>query len=165
MNIKNYLLKINDSIKSYWHIYKLLSLILAILGFFLLFDGYLNNSINNQITNNDNISKISKSLRPYFLINLNGNIIYDHGAYKYINFIKMEPDTIIDITKIKSFKLGLNFKKPLQIQPIVDNLSSHEFIITLKRFGTTGWGIRFQVFAFVKEITNNESLIRIELIP
>lgn len=147
----------------YITIYKLFGFIVIFIPFYLGYNNYINNQIKGQINTPEYISKISKNLRPYLLINLNGHIIYDHGALEYIDSISFYPDSL-KIYKDKIFGFGIKCKKLLNYPPIIENLTPHDFTIQSTRFNNIDWAVRIKINGFIGNYDNNEALLRIEII-
>ena len=160
MKIMEILNKTNELLPK---LFKPVGFIAAIVTIFAIANGYLQNSIHKQITDTEYINKISKSLRPYLLLNLDGNIIFDHGAYDFINYIKITPDTI-NFSKDRRFEIYIDFKKPMLYKPLIENLTPHDLIFVSSRLNNTGWIFYCQTGGTYEKYPNSESILRIELI-
>ena len=86
--------KIEKFISEYWNTLKFTTLIIALICFWMAFDNYINNQIENKINDNNYIESLARSLRPFCVFDESGVIAYDHGAEEFINAINIKERTI-----------------------------------------------------------------------
>lgn len=112
----------------------MLSALIMVVGFFIAADGYINNQIENKITDETYIRKLSKTLRPFAIFNEQGVITFDHGGEAYIKTIsvKKKPDGSLDSIEIET-------KGYLQNAPILIYLSNEDYSYQSNRTGTYVW--------------------------
>ena len=82
--------KLNDLIKENTYVLKLAGSILGIIVLFISVDSYLDNKIEQKITDTDYIKNLSNKLRPFLLFDEQGVVTFDHGAYEKIKNIVQE---------------------------------------------------------------------------
>jgi len=82
--------RIEKLISENWNTIKFITLVATLLGAFITFDNYINNQIEEKITDSNYINRLSKSLRPFLVFNDQGVVLYDHGADEFIEKINID---------------------------------------------------------------------------
>lgn len=116
--------KTENFISENWNTLKLATLILTIIGTFIVFDDYVNKRIENKIKDNGYIESLSKSLRPFCVFDEYGAIIYDHGASELIKFISFDK---------KKDVITVEFYKYMQNAPLLITIGSYQYSYNAKK--------------------------------
>ena len=122
--------KAEQFINEYWNIIKFVSLIASIVAVFLMFDTYLSNKIQDQITDDSYISSLSKSLRPFLVFNEYGITEYDHGAKSQIEVIEID---------LKKQFLIITTKSYLQNAPLISSIGANQYSYITERISDNKW--------------------------
>lgn len=112
----------------------ILSAIAALVAI-ILFVNWLNNHIDERVTqqtsSDEFINKLSENIKPYVLFNQNGTILYDGGAMKYIDSIKL--DTTGSGTDVFVMKVTIKPKQFMKIVPFLECIDYPEHTFRSKR--------------------------------
>ena len=124
--------RIEKLISENWNTIKFITLVVALLGAFISFDNYINNQIEERITDSNYINRLSKSLRPFLVFNDQGIVLYDHGADEFIEKI--------DIDDQKN-TVTIKFKKFFQNAPLLTVASAAtQYLLKTERKRDNVWG-------------------------
>ena len=119
---------------------RFLIILSTIIFLFFGVNEYFDNKIESKITDKDYIKNLSYSLRPFLIFDGEGHILYDHGAEKKLNSITMDPElTMKNFHNINDFKIVIEPKNYLSVQPLLENLSVHDFQISPNRYKNKSW--------------------------
>jgi len=126
MQNKNYTARV-------WQIITAISILVAIVAGYNAFESRLDKKIEEKINDPQFIETLSANLRPYLIFDNKEIILFDRGALKYIEEIKVVhfrniPDTIIVTPK--------NF---LPTAPLIEPLGPTGFEITAERGKNLTW--------------------------
>ncbi|NQV17074.1 MAG: hypothetical protein HQ534_00805 [Armatimonadetes bacterium] len=116
----------------------------TLLGFLFVFNDFLDNKIENKITDNEYIYKLSKTLRPFCIFyKKDGVIFYDHGIYKvHIDSIEIKYNTS---KKDRQNEIYVYTKNYLQIAPLVEYIGPNAVVIFKpKRLKNNVWLYNFK---------------------
>ena len=137
----------------------------AIIGFLFVFNDFLDNKIEEKITDTDYIYKLSKTLRPFCIFNRNGIVLYDHGAYNtYIDSIKIIKSEYK--TKFDNYhKIYVYTGKYLQLSPLLQYIGPNDIIINKSERSTNkSWLFNFIVAGEFTEYNEYEEVFLIEIL-
>jgi len=126
--------KIESFFTEYKNTITVISGLLIVLSFFMVATNYINNEIENKITDETYINKLSKILRPFAIFDINGVIQYDHGAENYIENIEVTKQDNGDISAIK-----VSSKVFLQTPPITNYTGHENYAYVSERIDTHIW--------------------------
>lgn len=134
--------------------------VLSIIGGIIVLHDFIDKKIDNKINEPEYISKLSKTLRAYLIINHKGNIVYDHGATSIIDSISVS----ININNIfdEPFVIIIHPKTFLEFKPLVECLSPVNYVETVARFKNKSWKYIFKVTSHSEPLP--EILFRIEVL-
>jgi len=126
--------KIEDFFASYQNTIKVLSGLIIALTFLITADNYINNQIEDKITDETYMDKLSKVLRPFSIFDINGTIIYDHGGESFIQEITVQKNSNREIKHI-----NIKTKSFLQTAPILIYVGYGNYAYTSKKTSTYMW--------------------------
>jgi hypothetical protein len=126
--------KIEHFFTEYKNTITVLSGLVIVLSFFMAATNYINSEIEKKITDETYINKLSKTLRPFAIFDLNGAIQYDHGAEKYIEKIEIKKKENGDISTIKIITRVF-----LQNPPILNYTGYENYAYVSKKIDTYVW--------------------------
>jgi len=138
--------------------------IATLLGFLFIFNDFLDNKIENKITDTEYIYKLSKTLRPFCIFNKkNGVIFYDHGIYKvHIDSIKIKYNTY---RKDRQDEIFVYTKNYLQIAPLVEYIGPNVVVIFKpERFKNNVWLYNFKELATHTTNRQFDEFFRLEIL-
>ena len=126
--------KIENFFTEYWNTLKFLTVVGTVILAFFALDQYLDEKIENKITDDSYISELSKTLRPFLVFNNEGIILYDHGALNFVDSIHVKhtsgnwADTIYIYTK-----------SLLQEAPLLQFIGAYLYSYEAKRTSNFCW--------------------------
>lgn len=141
-------------------IFKIALVILSILGAIIVLNDFIDNKIDNKINDSEYISRLSQTLRPYLIINLDGNITYDHGALSKIDSISIKAN-LKDLFSAPIF-IKIYPKSFLKFKPLIECLGPLEYSEKSKRVKNKNWEYELSVNGYTEPVS--EILFRIEII-
>lgn len=145
--------RIEEISTKYTNTIQLLSFIVAIFAIFFVFDDYINTQIEDKITSEEYISKLSKNLRPYLIFDNNGNTIYDHGGKEYISSISIDETNNTIIIKTTKY---------LQFAPLIIVSGHAQSSYETKRIDDNTWSYVFDKIVIITDGTiHRENIKRI----
>ncbi len=144
---------IESFFKRYKETIRFLTILFTIIFLFFGVNEYFDNKIESKITDKDYIKNLSYSLRPFLIFDVEGHILYDHGAEKRLNSITMDPKlTMKNFQNINDFKIVIEPKNYLSVLPLLENLSVHDFQISSNRYKNKSWIYTVKVLATFEPI-------------
>jgi len=136
--------------------------LIILVTFFITADDYINNQIENKITDESYINKLSKTLRPFSIFNEEGAVSYDHGGLKYIKNITFSKNKHGNIDKIL-----LDTSVFLQAAPIISYVGSDNYSFKSTRINTYRWEYKvgsYNVFTDESATEQYDSIWIIEIL-
>jgi hypothetical protein len=85
--------KVENFFTEYWNTLKFLTVVGTVILAFFALDQYLDDKIENKITDDTYIGELSRTLRPFLVFDNDGIIKYDHGALTFIDSIRVKHTT------------------------------------------------------------------------
>ncbi len=137
-----------NSVESFFRDYKTtLGFSLTLIGLiiaFITFDSYINNQIDEKITDTEYVKKLSKTLRPFLIFDNSGVVTYDHGAGKFIDSINVKYfpyDTTQGGNLGWPKKIMIYTNQFLTTSPLLDYIGVFNFTYSTER-NKNGWLIK-----------------------
>lgn len=107
---------------------------IVLISFWIAIDDYINNQIDERITDKDYILSLSKTLRPFSIFNHDGIIIYDHGGEEFISNIEFIHTEVENVERII-----LETKTYLAGAPLLIQIGTSNYTYESNRVGTYKW--------------------------
>lgn len=145
---------IEKFLEEYKNISKILLTFIALIGFYIAFNNYINSQIENKITDTKYIQNLSSTLRPFIIFNEDGIITYNHGGEKYIDSIKIEYSKNLGKAWPNSIKVYSN--QFLSNSPLLDYIGVYNFTYDVERTKNNTW--TFKVKPVVVNWTPTEKI-------
>ncbi|MCP4269902.1 MAG: hypothetical protein GY777_30740 [Candidatus Brocadiaceae bacterium] len=137
-------------------------------GFLFGINEFLDNKIENKITDNDYVYKLSKTLHPFCIFNRKGIINYNHGVYDvYIDDIKVINQKLQTNKNDKTLgKITIYTKEYLQMAPLLEYIGPNDIIIYKpERIKNNEWLFSFQEIGIIRDTPKKfDELFRLEIL-
>jgi len=133
MNEPEKLNRIERFFTDYKNTITIISGLFIVVTFFIAADNYINNKVEEKITDTAYIHKLAKVLRPFSIFDIQGTITYDHGGENFIEKITVEKEKD-DIKRIT-----IQTKKYLQNPPVLIYVGHDNYAYISKRVNTNMW--------------------------
>ena len=110
---------------------------------------FVDNRIERRLTESDTLSKIASLVRPSFVFDERGSILYDSGAMQSIEDLKLEGPATEEGRKESSLpeRITLRPKRLLRDAPILSVLDSFVVKIDVERGSKYDWVYKIQYTA------------------
>jgi len=144
---------INNFIKDNFSIIKLVSFFIALASFFVVYDNYIIEKIDDRIKNPSYVGEISKNLRPYLIFNDEGVIVYEHGGSSFIDSIGVEQEKG---RWLKSITVYSN--QFLNSPPLLDYIGVYHYSYETIRLKNYTWLYKLRAIKFLTLEESGEPL-------
>jgi hypothetical protein len=109
------------------------------------FDSYITSKIDEGITDTKYIKELSKTLRPFLIFDNNEVIVYDHGARKFVDSVRIDYFAFYKETKESNVgwpkEIMIYTNNILTTSPLLNHIGVYNFTYTSKRT-KKGWLIK-----------------------
>lgn len=137
--------KIEKFVTEYWNTSKFIAVAATVIIAYFGIDSYLDSKIENKITDDNYISELSKTLRPYLIFDNSGEISYDHGAIKFVDSIVVSQNQKGWVDNIIVY-CNTYFGEP----PLLDFIGVYHHTYEAKRIKNKSWSYDMIIMNFMR---------------
>ena len=131
---KNVMIKVEEILKDFKYTITFFLGAIAVITFYIGADNYINNQIENKITDETYINKLAHVLRPFSIFDKEGIITYDHGGERFIKNIAVKKKKNGDFESVI-----ITTNVYLQNAPILTYIGYENYAYASKRIDTYQW--------------------------
>lgn len=120
---------------SIWGIIKIVSVVVGLFLCFYALDSYIDQKIENKITDPRFIRQIASNVRPSVIFDSKGTILIDMGGMQYIEKISVETDNSLRKPK----KIIVTPKAYMGHAPLITSIGIYKYIFRAERGKNLDW--------------------------